>query len=50
MQTIIIVKAGRVLAAKNGPAGPKFTPDQIFHDRALPRVKHARLPNAMREK
>ena len=24
---------GQVMAAKNGPVGPKFTPDRIFRDR-----------------
>ena len=25
---------GQVMAAKNGPVGPKFTPDRIFRDRS----------------
>ena len=31
---------GQVMAAKNGPVGPKFTPDRIFRDRH-PIIQHS---------
>ena len=33
---------GQVMAAKNGPVGPKFTPDRIFRDRFPPYINFRR--------
>ena len=38
---------GQVMAAKNGPVGPKFTPDQIFRDRHALHTRYLSMMKAV---